>query len=77
MSRAALRLMPVFGFALVLAGVLPARAQESFDRLLGLPLTAIELRVEGRPETSPPLLALIDIKPGDRLSPEAWRRVAQ
>jgi hypothetical protein len=44
---------------------------------LGQPLAAIGLRVEGRPETSPSLLNLIDIKPGDKLSVEAFRRVAQ
>jgi len=55
----------------------PARAQDPIERLLGRPVVGVELRVEGRPETAPALLALIDIHPGDPLSPQAWRRVSQ
>ena len=40
------------------------------------PITAVELQIEGKPETSAPLLALVDIKPGERLTIEGWRRVA-
>jgi outer membrane protein assembly factor BamA len=71
------RMVWLAGLVGILAGASPAQAQDSMDRFLGLPLAGVVLRVESRPETSAPLLALIDIKPGDRLSPEAFRRVAQ
>ena len=58
-----------------LAAPAPARAQDALDRLLGQPISSVELQVEGRPETAAPLLALIDIKPGDRFSVENYRRV--
>ncbi len=45
-------------------------------RYIGRPIAAVEVRIEGRPDTSPPLLAMIDIRPGDPLTPEAWRRVS-
>ena len=54
----------------------PAAAQDRVDTYVGRPIAAVELRIEGTPETSAPLLALIDIKPGERLSIEGWRRVA-
>jgi len=43
---------------------------------IGRPIAAVEVRIEGRLDTSPPLLAMIDIRPGDPLTPEAWRRVS-
>ena len=54
----------------------PAAAQGQLEAYVGRPIVSVELRIEHRPETSPPLLALIDIKPGDRLTMESWRRVA-
>ena len=54
----------------------PASAQDRLDAYVGRTITGIELRIEGKPETSAPLLALIDIKPGERISIEGWRRVA-
>jgi outer membrane protein assembly factor BamA len=66
---------------LLLVCVSPARgqttAQDPLDRLIGLPIVGIEVRIEGTPDTSPALLALVDIRPGDRLTPEAWRRVSE
>ncbi len=53
----------------------PATAQDRVDAYIGRTITGIELRIEGKPETSAPLLALVDIKPGERLSIEGWRRV--
>jgi outer membrane protein assembly factor BamA len=54
----------------------PAAAQDRVDAYIGRTIAGIELRIEGKPETSAPLLALVDIKPGERLSIEGWRRVA-
>src|SRR5262245_26323191 len=54
----------------------PALAQDTLDRLLGQPIAAVEVQVEGRPETAPPLLALVDIKPGEKFTIETYRRVA-
>lgn len=60
---------------LVLLVCAPASAQDPLDRLLGQPIAAVELQVEGRAETSVPLLALIDIRPGDPFTIESYRRV--
>jgi len=71
------------GLYLVTLGLLvlprPAAAQALQDptRWIGTPIVAVEIRVEGRPETSPGLAKLVDIQPGERLAPEAWRRVVQ
>ena len=46
-------------------------------RWLGTPIVAVEIRVEGKPDTSPGLAALVDIQPGELLSPDSWRRVVQ
>ncbi|HVQ42549.1 MAG TPA: hypothetical protein VMS54_10090, partial [Vicinamibacterales bacterium] len=54
----------------------PAAAQDRVDAYVGRTITGIELQIEGKPETSAPLLALVDIKPGEHLSIEGWRRVA-
>jgi outer membrane protein assembly factor BamA len=51
-------------------------AQDPLDRLLGQTISAVELQVEGRPDTSAPLLALVDIKPGEPFAIETYRRVA-
>jgi outer membrane protein insertion porin family len=63
----------------LLAGPRPAAAQALQDptRWIGTPIVAVEIRVEGRPETSPALATLVDIQPGERLAPEIWRRVVQ
>jgi len=58
------------------APVLAQDPQDPVDRLLGQPISAVELQVEGRPDTSAPLLALVDIKPGETFTIEAYRRVA-
>lgn len=63
--------------AVALGCSVPARAQEPIDRLIGRPIAAVELRIEGQLDTTPALLALIDIRPGERLAPEVWRRVAE
>ena len=54
----------------------PAAAQDRVDTYVGRTIASITLQIEGKPETSAPLLALVDIKPGERLSIESWRRVA-
>jgi len=63
--------------ASVLAAPRPAVAQALQDptRWIGTPIVAVEIRVEGRPETSPALATLVDVQPGERLSPDSWRRV--
>jgi len=61
--------------AAVLVAASPARAQEPIDRFLERPIAAVTLQIEGRPETSPALLALVDLRVGDPLSVEALRRV--
>jgi outer membrane protein assembly factor BamA len=68
-----------FVFGTLLLMPVPARAQDRqdpLDRLFGQPISAVELQIEGRPDTSAPLLALVDIKPGERFTIEAYRRVA-
>ena len=77
MTRVSALAQSALALVFVLFAASTARAQDPLDRLLGQPLVAVELRVEGKPETAPTLLQLIDIKPGDRLNAEAWRRVAQ
>lgn len=66
----------VASLILVLLPARPAAAQDRVDAFAGRTISSVELQIEDRPETSPPLLALIDIKPGDRLTVEGWRRVA-
>ena len=75
MSR---RAVPIGGLLTVLCLLVPAtaRAQDAIDLLLGQVIAAVELQVEGQPETSAPLLALIDIKPGEKFTIAAYRRVA-
>src|SRR6185503_13328578 len=53
-----------------------AQPQDTLDRLLGQPISAVEVQVEGKPDTSAPLLALVDIKPGERFTIATYRRVA-
>lgn len=67
--------LAVLIFVIAAARPAPAAAQDRVDAYVGRTIAAIELRIEGKPETSAPLLALVDIKPGERLSIEAWRRV--
>lgn len=62
---------------LTLAAATPARAQDPLERFLGLPVTAVRLEVEERPETNPAMLALIEIKSGDRLTLETLRRTEE
>ncbi len=54
----------------------PAQAQDLLDRLIGQPIAGVEVQIEGRAETAAPLLALVDIKPGERFTIETYRRVA-
>jgi outer membrane protein insertion porin family len=73
---AARRLALVLFVAIGLAGAVPAAAQDDpFVKYAGRTIASIELRVEKRAETSPTLLALVDIKPGEPLTREAVRRV--
>lgn len=44
---------------------------------LGVTIVAVEVRIEGKPDNSPALAALVDIQPGTPLTPDAWRRVVQ
>ena len=75
MSRQSLRVVVMGALALGL-GAGPAAAQDVFDRFMGRPVAAVEVQVEGRTESSDALLSLVDsIKPGDRLTFEAMRRV--
>ncbi len=64
-----------------LCWAVPAHGQEAgqdpYDRVIGRPIVRVELQIEGRPDTTPAFLNLIDIHPGDRLSIEAWRRVTE
>ena len=71
--RAALALLTVL---IAAAQPAPAAAQDRVDAYAGRTIASIALQIEGKPETSAPLLALVDIKPGERLSVESWRRVA-
>jgi len=71
--RAALAVLTV---VIAAAKPAPAAAQDRVDTYAGRTITSIALQIEGKPETSAPLLALVDIKPGERLSIESWRRVA-
>jgi outer membrane protein assembly factor BamA len=71
--RAALTVLTV---VIAAAWPAPAAAQDRIETYAGRPIASIGLQIEGRPETSAALLALIDIKPGERLSIESWRRVA-
>lgn len=79
MTRASVHFLSLMACVMVLASASAARAQDPLDRYLGRPLAGVELTVEGKPETSASLLALIDseIKANDRLSVEAWRRVTR
>ena len=65
--------------AALLIGVSPVHGQtqqaDAVAPYIGRPIVAVEVRIEGRLDTSPPLLAMIDIRPGDPLTPEAYRRV--
>lgn len=60
---------------LVLATAVPAYAQDPLDRVIGLPVVAVTVQVEGRSESAAALLALIDLKIGDPLTLEGLRRV--
>ena len=71
--RAALAVLTILVAA---AHAAPAAAQDRVDTYAGRTIASIGLQIEGKPETSAALLALIDIKPGERLSIESWRRVA-
>ena len=72
-----LRRAVVMGALALCLGASPARAQDALDRYVGRRVTAVELQIEGRPETSPTLLALVDvdIKAGDVLTVDAMKRV--
>lgn len=65
--------------ASVLLGAIAASAQQTppdpLAQWIGRPIVAVEVRIEGKPDTSPALLAMVDIKPGDKVSPDAWRKV--
>jgi len=61
--------------ASLLAVGAPAWAQDAIDRFLDRPITAVRLQIEGRPESSSALMALVDVQVGDRLSVEGLRRV--
>lgn len=61
---------------LLLLACVPAMAQDTLDKLLGQPIASVELQVEGKADSSAPLLALIDIKPGEPFTIETYRRVA-
>jgi outer membrane protein insertion porin family len=76
MSARASRISGVLAVLFSCLAASPALAQDAIDLLLGQVITAVELQVEGQPETSAPLLALIDIKPGERFTIAAYRRVA-
>lgn len=71
--RAALAVLTV---VIAAARPAPAFAQDRVDAYVGRTIAGIELRIEGKPEASAPLLALVDIKPGERVSIEGMRRVA-
>ena len=64
------------GLILVIAAARPAAAQDPMEAYIGRPIASVELQIEKRPETSAPLLALVDIKPGDRLTVDSLRRAA-
>ncbi len=59
--------------AILVAGVRPAAAQDPVAAYFGRPVAAVHMDVEGRPETSPALLALVAVKPGTLLRPEDVR----
>ena len=61
------------GFLCVLLAS-PASGQD--PNPIGRPVSGVEVRVEGKPETAPAFLALIDIKPGDLLTQAAYLRVS-
>jgi outer membrane protein assembly factor BamA len=61
-------------FVLALAAAAPARAQAPIDRFLGRIVGVVRLEGEsGQPETSPGLLAVVDVHSGDPLRVDAVR----
>lgn len=78
MSRCVIRPIALTVVALSILAAAPrtAGAQDMLDRLLGQPIAAVEVQIEGRTEASAPLLALVDIKPGELFTVETYRRVA-
>lgn len=77
MSRRRLGLYLLTAWLLALPRPASAQALQDPTRWIGTPIVAVEIRVEGRPETSPGLATLVDVQPGERLAPEVWRRVVQ
>lgn len=76
MSAAARGIALACVVAAMLATPVTVRAQDDpFLKYAGRTIAAVEVRVETRVDTSPTLLTLVDIKPGEPLTREAVRRV--
>jgi outer membrane protein insertion porin family len=69
-------LRPFAGLAALLAAISaapPAAAQGPGDGYFGRTVTAVQVTIEGRPETNPQLIALVSVPVGEPLRPEDVR----
>lgn len=68
------RLRRVASIWLAVTSAIAASAlAQDLASLLGQPVVAVRFEIEGRPETSPALAALSDVRPGSPLREDAWR----
>ena len=63
----------VLSWLAVTGAIVTSAIAQDLATLLGQPVVAVRFEIEGRPETSPALAALSDVRPGSPLREDAWR----